>query len=166
VAHCPTSNGRLGSGIAPVRDLLDAGAPVGLGVDGAASNESGRMIDELHQALLAARFRGGPLALSARQSLHLATMGGARCLGRTEELGTLEPGKLADVALWQVGGLPGAGIADPVTTLVFGAPALERLWVGGQPVVSQEALVTADPDELAAGQAAASARIGRAVRAG
>jgi cytosine/adenosine deaminase-related metal-dependent hydrolase len=166
VAHCPTSNGRLGSGIAPVRALLDAGAPVGLGVDGAASNESGRMIDELHQALLAARFRGGPLALSARQSLHMATMGGARCLGRTDELGSLEPGKLADVALWQVGGLAGAGIADPVTTLVFGAPALDRLWVGGQPVVSQGALVTADPNELAAGQAAASARIGRAIRAG
>ncbi len=76
VAHCPTSNGRLGSGIAPVRALLEAGAPVGLGVDGAASNESGRMIDELHQALLAARFRDGPLALSARRALYLATMGG------------------------------------------------------------------------------------------
>jgi 8-oxoguanine deaminase len=166
VAHCPTSNGRLGSGIAPVRALLDAGAPVGLGVDGAASNESGRMIDELHQALLAARFRGGPLALTARQSLHLATMGGARCLGRTGEIGSLEPGKLADVALWQVGGLAGAGIADPVVTLVFGAPALDRLWVGGQPVVSGGGLVTADPDELAAGQAAASARIRRGIHAG
>ena len=166
VAHCPTSNGRLGSGIAPVRALLDAGAPVGLGVDGAASNESGRMIDELHQALLAARFRGGPLALSARESLRMATIGGARCLGRTDEFGSLEPGKLADVALWQVGGLAGAGITDPVTTLVFGAPALDRLWVGGQPVVSRGELVTADPDELAAGQAAASVRIGRMVRAG
>jgi cytosine/adenosine deaminase-related metal-dependent hydrolase len=136
VAHCPTSNGRLGSGIAPVRALLDAGAPVGLGVDGAASNESGRMIGELHQALLAARLRGGPLALSARQSLQLATMGGARCLGRTDELGSLEAGKLADVALWQTGGLAGAGIADPVCTLVFGAPSLDRLWVGGRPVVT------------------------------
>jgi cytosine/adenosine deaminase-related metal-dependent hydrolase len=124
------------------------------------------MIDELHQALLAARFRGGPLALSARQSLRMATIGGARCLGRTDELGSLEPGKLADVALWQVGGLAGAGIADPVTALVFGAPALDRLWVGGQPVVSRGELVTADPDELTAGQAAASARIGRSVRAG
>jgi cytosine/adenosine deaminase-related metal-dependent hydrolase len=124
------------------------------------------MIDELHQALLAARFRGGPLALSARQSLRMATIGGARCLGRTAELGSLEPGKLADVALWQVGGLAGAGITDPVTTLVFGAPALDRLWVSGQPVVSRGELVTADPDELTAGQAAASARIGRSVRAG
>jgi len=166
VAHCPTSNGRLGSGIAPVRALLDAGAPVGLGVDGAASNESGRMIGELHQALLAARLRGGPLALSARQSLQLATMGGARCLGRTDELGSLEAGKLADVALWQTGGLAGAGIADPVCTLVFGAPSLDRLWVGGRPVVSGGELITADPDELAAGAAAASARIGRRVQAG
>ena len=166
VAHCPTSNGRLGSGIAPVRALLDAGAPVGLGVDGAASNESGRMIGELHQALLAARLRGGPLALSARQSLQLATMGGARCLGRTHELGSLEAGKLADVALWQTGGLAGAGIANPVCTLVFGAPSLDRLWVGGRPVVSGGELMTADPDELAAGAAAASARIGRRVQAG
>ena len=159
VAHCPTSNGRLGSGIAPVRDLLAAGAPVGLGVDGSASNESGRMIDELHQAVLAARFRGGPLALSVRESLRLATMGGARCLGRDGELGSLETGKLADVALWQTGELAGAGIADPVTTLVFGAPALDRLWVGGRPVVSGGELLTADAGSLAAAAGGASARI-------
>jgi len=159
VAHCPTSNGRLGSGIAPVRALLEAGAPVGLGVDGSASNESGRMIGELHQALLAARFRDGPLALSARASLQMATMGGARCLGREDELGSLEAGKLADVALWRVDGLAGAGIADPLCTLVFGAPALDRLWVGGRPVVTAGELVTADAAGLAAGAAAASARI-------
>jgi cytosine/adenosine deaminase-related metal-dependent hydrolase len=159
VAHCPTSNGRLGSGIAPVRALLAAGAPVGLGVDGAASNESGRMADELHQALLSARLRDGPQALSARQALHLATMGGARCLGRAAEIGSLEPGKLADVALWQVGGLAGAGIADPVTVLVLGAPALDRLYVGGRAVVRDGALVTADPAALAADAAAASRRI-------
>jgi cytosine/adenosine deaminase-related metal-dependent hydrolase len=158
VAHCPTSNGRLGSGIAPVRALLEAGAPVGLGVDGSASNESGRMIGELHQALLAARFRDGPLALSARASLQMATMGGARCLGREDELGSLEAGKLADVALWRVDGLAGAGIADPLCTLVFGAPALDRLWVGGRPVVTAGELVTADAAGLAAGAAAASAR--------
>ena len=159
VAHCPTSNGRLGSGIAPVRALLEAGAPVGLGVDGSASNESGRMIGELHQALLAARFRDGPLALSARASLQMATMGGARCLGREDELGSLEAGKLADVALWRVDGLAGAGIADPLCTLVLGAPALDRLWVGGRPVVTAGELVTADAADLAAGAAAASARI-------
>jgi cytosine/adenosine deaminase-related metal-dependent hydrolase len=166
VAHCPTSNGRLGSGIAPVRALLAAGAPVGLGVDGSASNESGAMIDELHQALLSARLRNGPLALTVRQALQLATMGGARCLGRADEIGSLEPGKLADVALWQVGGLAGAGIADPVATLVLGAPALEHLFVGGRPVVTGGNLVTADADALAAAAAVASAQIAERARAG
>jgi cytosine/adenosine deaminase-related metal-dependent hydrolase len=161
VAHCPTSNGRLGSGIAPVRALLDAGAPVGLGVDGAASNESGRMIDELHQSLLVARLRNGPLALSARDALRMATMGGARCLGRDSELGSLEPGKLADVALWRIGDLPGAGIDDPLCTLVFGAPRLEHLFVGGQQLVRGGELTSADADELAADAAAASAAIAR-----
>ena len=159
VAHCPTSNGRLGSGIAPVRALLDAGAPVGLGVDGSASNESGRMIDELHQALLAARCAGGPLALTARDCLRMATIGGARCLGRDRDLGSLEAGKLADIAVWRVDDLAGAGIGDPVCTLVFGAPRLEHLFVGGRPVVAGGELSTADPASLAAAAARASARI-------
>jgi cytosine/adenosine deaminase-related metal-dependent hydrolase len=161
VAHCPTSNGRLGSGIAPVRALLDAGAPVGLGVDGAASNESGRMVGELHQALLNARLRGGSPALSARQALAMATSGGARCIGRHDELGTIEAGKLADVAIWRVDGLAGAGIADPVCTLVFGAPRVEHVFIGGRQVVSGGQLCTADVAALAAGAAAASARIAR-----
>ena len=161
VAHCPTSNGRLGSGIAPVRGLLAAGAPVGLGVDGSASNESGRMVDELHQSLLAARYREGPLAVTSRQVLRMATMGGARCLGRQDELGSLEVGRLADIAVWRVDDLPGAGIADPVCTLVFGAPSLVHLYVGGRPVVAAGRLLTADPGELAAG-----ARTGRRVRRG
>lgn len=161
VAHCPSSNGRLGSGIAPVRKLLDAGAAVGLGVDGAASNESGRMDGELHQALLAARYLGGPQALTARDCLRLATMGGARCLGRDAELGSLEPGKLADLAVWRVDGLPGAGIADPVCTLVFGAPRLEHLFVGGQQVVTGGQLSTADAGALAQASAKASAAIAR-----
>ncbi|WP_375477740.1 8-oxoguanine deaminase [uncultured Jatrophihabitans sp.] len=161
VAHCPTSNGRLGSGIAPVRGLLDAGAPVGLGVDGAASNESGRMVDELHQALLAARYRGGPQALTAREALRMATIGGARCLGRGSELGSLEVGKLADVALWRVADLPGAGVADPVTELVFGAATVAHLFVGGAPVVRDGVLTTADESELAAAAGAASAVIAR-----
>lgn len=161
VAHCPTSNGRLGAGIAPVRSLLSAGAPVGLGVDGSASNESGRMVDELHQALLVARCAGGPLALTARESLQMATMGGARCLGRDTELGSIEVGKLADLAVWQVSDLPGAGIEDPVTTLVFGAASLQHLFVGGRQVVVGGALQTADPAELALRAAAASATIAR-----
>jgi cytosine/adenosine deaminase-related metal-dependent hydrolase len=156
VAHCPTSNGRLGAGIAPIRGLLDAGAPVGLGVDGAASNESGRMVAELHQSLLAARYRGGPLALTARESLRMATMGGARCIGRQDELGSVEPGKLADVVVWRVDGLAGAGIADPVATLVFGAPRLEHVFVGGRQIVAGGELSTADAGALAAGAARAS----------
>ncbi|HXF22208.1 MAG TPA: 8-oxoguanine deaminase [Streptosporangiaceae bacterium] len=159
VAHCPTSNGRLGAGIAPVRKLLDAHAVVGLGVDGSASNESGRMADELHQALLAARYAGGPLALTARECLRMATMGGARCLGRDRELGSIEPGKLADLALWRVDGLAGAGIEDPVGTLVFGAPALEHLVVGGHQIVTGGELRTADAGTLAAAAARASRRI-------
>jgi cytosine/adenosine deaminase-related metal-dependent hydrolase len=157
VAHCPTSNGRLGSGAAPVTALLRAGAPVGLGVDGAASNESGRMIDELHQALLVARVRDGSMAVSARQCLSMATRGGARCLGRVQEIGALGVGMLADVALWRVDGLAGAGIADPVCTLVFGAPSLERLYVSGTPIVAAGELLTADTEALAAQAAQAAA---------
>ena len=160
VAHCPTSNGRLGSGIARVRDLLAAGVPVGLGVDGAASNESGSMVDELHQALIAARFRNGSLALTARQSLSMATRGGARCLGREAEIGSIEPGKLADLALWRVDDVIGTGIADPLCALVLGAPALDSLWVGGRPVVRGGRLQTADLETLtgAAGRASAALR--------
>jgi cytosine/adenosine deaminase-related metal-dependent hydrolase len=156
VAHGPTSNGRLGAGAAPVRALLDAQVVTGLGVDGAASNESGRMIDECHQALLTARVREGPLGLSAREALDLATRGGARCLGREAELGTLSQGRLADLALWRTDGLSGGGIADPVLTLVLGAPALEALYVGGRRIVTAGRLTSADPDGLAAAAAAAS----------
>jgi cytosine/adenosine deaminase-related metal-dependent hydrolase len=159
VAHCPTSNGRLGAGAAPIRALVAAGAPVGLGVDGAASNESGRMIDELHQALLTARVRDGSMALTARQALSLATTGGARCLGRQDEIGSLEAGKLADLAIWRVDGIPGAGIADPVTTLVFGAPSLDQLYVNGRPVVSDGRLVKADEEALASAAARAAATL-------
>jgi cytosine/adenosine deaminase-related metal-dependent hydrolase len=165
VAHCPTSNGRLGAGLAPVQRLLRRQVPVGLGVDGAASNESGRMVDELHQALLVARLRDGPLALSAREALTMATVGGARCLGRERELGSLEVGKLADLALWRVDGISGDGIGDPVATLVFGAPTLERLWVAGRPIVDEQELLTADANALAAGaKRAASALAARAGR--
>jgi cytosine/adenosine deaminase-related metal-dependent hydrolase len=156
VAHCPTSNGRLGAGVAPVNAMLSAGVRVGLGVDGAASNESGRMVDELHQSLLVARAAGGPLALTARQALRMGTIGGAECIGRSAELGSLELGKLADLALWRVDGLAGAGIDDPVCTLVFGAPMLEHLFVGGEPVVESGRLVTADAASLAAAAAAAN----------
>jgi cytosine/adenosine deaminase-related metal-dependent hydrolase len=150
VAHCPSSNARLGAGIAPVRDLLDAGAPVGLGVDGPASHEAGQLGTELRQALYAARLRGGPAALTAREALALGTIGGARCLGRADELGSLEEGKLADLALWRLDGLGHAGVDDPVAALVLGPRApLELLLVGGRPVVERDELRTADTDDLA-----------------
>jgi cytosine/adenosine deaminase-related metal-dependent hydrolase len=152
VAHCPSSNGRLGAGIAPVRDLLDAGAPVGLGVDGPASQEAGRLGDELRQALLAARLRGGPAAITAREVLAMATLGGARCLGRDAEIGSIEVGKLADLAVWRLDGIGHVGIDDPVTALVFGAlPPLELLLVGGVAVVRRDELQTGDVDTLARG---------------
>lgn len=150
VAHCPSSNARLGSGIARVPELLAAGVPVGLGVDGVASNENGGMATELREATLAARFRLGPQALTARQALSMATIGGARCLGRDAELGSIEPGKLADLALWRMDGLGHADIDDPVCALVFGPPApLKLLLVGGSPVVSDGELRTADTTMLA-----------------
>lgn len=159
-AHCPTSNGRLGTGIAPVRDLLDAGAPVGLGVDGAASNESCGMVEELHQAVLQARQRGGPKALDVREALWLGTMGGATCLGRQDEIGSIEPGKLADLAVWRLDGLDHAGIDDPVAALVLGPlPRLKLLLVGGRVVVDDGELRTASESDLARDLRAASARL-------
>ena len=159
VAHCPTSNARLGAGIAPVRRLLQAGAPVGLGVDGAASSEGTSLAGELHQALLVARLRdsAGPAALTARQALWIGTRGGARCLGRSDEIGALRPGMLADIALWRVdklahdatasgpGGDAGGPGGDPVAALVLGPPApLELLLVGGATVVEHGELRTTD----------------------
>jgi cytosine/adenosine deaminase-related metal-dependent hydrolase len=150
VAHCPSSNARLGAGIAPVVPLIQAGAPVGLGVDGAASNEAGELGGELRQALLVARIRGGPAALTAAQALELGTLHGARCLGRQAELGTLEPGKLADVVLWRLDDLDRAGIADPVAALVLSArPLAELVMVGGNIVVEDGELRTADAESLA-----------------
>src|SRR5436190_16357980 len=104
VAHCPTSNLRLGAGVAPVRQLLDAGVRVGLGVDGTASNERGDLFLEVKQALLVARGRGGPEAMTARDAVRLGTRGGAAVLGR-DDIGSLEPGKRADLAVWRTDGL-------------------------------------------------------------
>jgi cytosine/adenosine deaminase-related metal-dependent hydrolase len=150
IAHCPSSNARLGSGMAPVRKLLDVNAPVGLGVDGVASNESGGLAEELRQALYTARQRDGVKSLTAREALRIGTMGGARCLGREYHIGSIEPGKLADLAMWRMDSLAHAGIADPVAALVFGrVPPLELLLVGGEPVVENDRLLTADEPSLA-----------------
>jgi cytosine/adenosine deaminase-related metal-dependent hydrolase len=166
VAHCPGSNARLGAGIAPVAALTAAGAPVGLGVDGAASNEAGELAAEVRQALLAARLRGGPDALTARAALALGTIEGARCLGRDDELGSLEPGKLADVALWRVDDLAHAGIADPVAALVLGPPRpVDTLLVGGRAVVAGPGLRTASEQEITTDIARASTRLAERLEA-
>src|SRR6476469_10716290 len=136
VAHCPSSNARLGSVIARARDMRDAAVPVGLGVDGAASHEACSLIEEVRHALLFARARGGPTELTVRDALEMGTMGGARVLGREDEIGSLEAGKLADIALWRLDTLPHIDIRDPVAALVLGAPPpLELLLVQGGPVV-------------------------------
>jgi cytosine/adenosine deaminase-related metal-dependent hydrolase len=160
VAHCPSSNARLGAGMAPVAALTAAGAPVGLGVDGAASNEAGELAGELRQALLTARLRGGPQALTAREALALGTIHGARCLGREAEIGSLEPGKLADVALWDLTGVDHAGIADPVAALVLGPrPRVKHLLVGGRRVIDDRRLTTGDEETIARELATASERL-------
>jgi 8-oxoguanine deaminase len=162
VAHCPSSNARLGAGIAPVNRLRADGVPVGLGVDGAASQEAGQMGAELRQALYAARVAGGPQAMTARQALALGTIGGAACLGRAGELGSLEVGKLADIALWRLTGLGHAGIDDPVAALVLGPPApLELVLVGGRPIVRDNRLESADESDLADRLAAAARRLAK-----
>jgi len=153
-AHCPSSNARLGAGHAPIRALLNAGAPVGLGVDGAASQESGMMVEELRQAMYTSRLRAGNSraeeTLGARTALRIGTIGGARNLGRQDEIGSLEAGKLADLALWDLTGLGHADIADPVGALVFGPPApVKLLAVGGRVVVRDGELLTADEAALA-----------------
>jgi cytosine/adenosine deaminase-related metal-dependent hydrolase len=161
IAHCPSSNARLGAGICRTADLLAAGVPVGLGVDGSASNEESSLLGEVREAVLVARAAGGPRALTIRQALELATLGGAGLIGRAGELGSLESGKLADVALWRVDGLAHAGIADPVAALVLGArPPLELLLVNGRPVIEHDELVTIDERAvtLAATRAAATLR--------
>jgi 8-oxoguanine deaminase len=163
-AHCPSSNARLGAGHARIRDLIDAGAPVGLGVDGAASQESGMLVEELRSALYVSRLRAGSAqpqrSLDARTALFLGTRGGARLLGREAEIGSLEAGKFADIALWRLDGLGHADIADPVAALVLGPPApLKLLTVHGRTVVEDGELRTADSSALARAARAASRRM-------
>ena len=149
VAHCPTSNLRLGAGVARVRDLLDAGVRVGLGVDGTASNERSDLLFDVKQALLVARGRGGPAAMTTREALRLGTRGGASVLGR-DDIGSIEPGKQADIAVWRTDVLELGGAEDPVAGLVLSAPhRVDRLYVGGEEVVRGGALVGADESEIA-----------------
>lgn len=151
VAHCPSSNARLAAGIARVPDMLKAGVPVGLGVDGTASNESGELHTELRNALLINRLGAHrEAALNARQALRLGTFGGAQVLGRASQIGSLEPGKLADLVLWKIDGIGHSSIADPVTAIVFGAAAPVTLsLVNGKPVVENGRLLNVDEDAIA-----------------
>ena len=145
VAHCPSSNMRLASGIAPVRAMLDAGVPVGLGVDGSASNDSSHLLAEARQALLLQRVGVGPPRLTAREALTLATRGGARVLGR-DDIGQLAPGMAADIVAFDLDDVGFAGGEhDPLAALVFCAPARARLSViHGRVVIRDGQLTTVD----------------------
>jgi cytosine/adenosine deaminase-related metal-dependent hydrolase len=159
IAHCPSSNMRLGAGTCRVADLIRAGARVGLGVDGAASNEDANIAIEVHQALLLARVNGGPNALDARTAWRLATAGGAACLGR-DDCGTLEPGQCADVALFRIDDLAHAGVADPLAGLALAPPSrASTVVVNGRVVVFEGRLLTADEDQIARELAATSERL-------
>ncbi len=159
VAHCPCSNCRLDSGIAPVRAMRDAGVEVGLGVDGSASNDAAHLLAEARQALLLQRVANGADAMAAREALEIATLGGARVLGR-DDCGALAVGRRADIAIWDVSGIAAAGAWDPVAALVLCGPFRVRdLLVEGRPVVRDERLVTADRHGIAARARAAVARL-------
>ena len=135
VAHCPTSNMRLGSGIAPVHALAAAGCPVGLGVDGSASNDGSHLLAEARQALLLGRVARGADAVRVEEALRMATVGGATCLGRTD-IGVLEVGKRADVALFDLRDVGYSGAGDPLLGLLLCAPTrVHTLIVNGRPVV-------------------------------
>ena len=143
VAHCPCSNCRLGSGIAPVRAMRDAGVTVGLGVDGSASNDGGNLVAEARQAMLLQRVTRGADAMSAREALEIATRGGADVLGRPD-CGRLMPGARADIAIWDVSGIESAGSWDPAALLLAGPMKARDLFVEGRQVVAGGQIATLD----------------------
>ena len=143
VAHCPCSNCRLGSGVAPVRAMRDAGVRVGLGVDGSASNDTGNLMAEARQAMLLQRVTRGADAMSAREALWIATRGGAEVLGR-DDCGQIAVGRRADLALWDVGGIEAAGSWDPAALLLAGPMTARHLLVEGRQVVRDGQMVTVD----------------------
>ena len=143
VAHCPCSNCRLGSGIAPVRAMRDAGVKVGLGVDGSASNDSGNLVAEARQAMLLQRVAGGADAMSVREALRIATRGGAEVLGRPD-CGQIAVGKRADIALWDMRGIEAAGSWDLAAILLAGPLKVRDLFVEGRKIVSMGTLLSVD----------------------
>ncbi len=151
VAHCPCSNCRLGSGIAPIVAMQAAGVPVGLGVDGSASNDAGNLVAEARQAMLLQRVARGADAMSARAALESATRGGADVLGRPE-CGRIEVGARADIAIWDISGLGSAGSWDPAALLLAGPSTVRDLIVDGRPVVRDGQVITRDMPALIARQ--------------
>ncbi len=158
VAHCPCSNCRLGSGIAPVRAMRDAGVNVGLGVDGSASNDSGNLIAEARQAMLLQRVARGADAMSARAALEIATRGGAAVLGR-DDCGQIAPGKRADLAIWDTRGVESAGSWDKAALLLAGPTRVRDLFVEGRAVVREGRMVTIDLAAVLAHQNRLAARL-------
>ena len=143
VAHCPCSNCRLGSGIAPVRAMRDAGVPVGLGVDGSASNDVGNLMAEARQTMLLQRVANGADAMSAREALEIATRGGADVLGR-DDCGRIAVGKRADIAIWDVSGVESAGSWDPAALVLAGPSKVRDLFVEGRRIVADGHVVSFD----------------------
>ena len=151
VAHCPCSNCRLGSGIAPVRKMYDARVPVGLGVDGSASNDAGNLIAEARQAMLLQRVNLGADAMSARTALEIATRGGADVLGRPE-CGRIQTGARADIAIWDTTGIESAGSWDPAALLLAGPTRVKHLLVEGRQIVADGHVTTLDMPSVIARQ--------------
>jgi len=151
IAHCPCSNCRLGSGIAPIRQMRDAGVRVGLGVDGAASNDGNNMILEARQAMLLQRVKNGAAAMSPLEALEMATRDGADILGRPE-CGRLEVGKRADIAIWDARTIENAGSWDPSALLLAGPSRVKHLIVEGRKIVQDGQLLTVDLSKLIVAQ--------------
>ena len=147
VSHCPCSNCRLGSGIAPVRQMRDAGVPVGLGVDGSASNDAANLIGEARQSMLLQRVQNGADAMSAYEALEMATRGGADVLGRPD-CGRLAPGKRADIAIWDTTGVSSSGSWDPATLLLAGPTQVKHLFVEGRQIVRGGEITSLDLPQL------------------
>ena len=141
VSHCPCSNCRLGSGIAPIRAMQDAGVAVSLGVDGSASNDAGNLVAEARQAMLLQRVVNGADAMSVREALELATRGGANVLGRPD-CGRISIGSRADIAIWDVSGIESAGSWDKSALLLSGPTTVRDLFVEGRQVVRDGQITT------------------------